>query len=212
MNGTQAQAIEQEAVGAVAARRVGSGSMMESVGAIAAIALAIVGLAGVISVTVAAIATIIVGASLLIEGGTAGVTYRQLASRPGESEAQATELSRGVTSEFLGGMAGIVLGILALFGESSAVLMSVAVLVFGAALLLSSASTSQLSLLSGTAAPATGGQVLTGLAAVVLGILAIIGIQPLILVLVALLSLGASALFSGSIIGGRMVSQASGQH
>jgi hypothetical protein len=48
---------------------------------------------------------------------------------------------------------------------------------------------------------------LIGLGAVVLGILAVIGLSSLTLVLIGLLSLGASALFSGSAHGTRMLAE-----
>jgi hypothetical protein len=54
---------------------------------------------------------------------------------------------------------------------------------------------------------ASSGQMLIGLGAVVLGILAVIGLSSLTLVLIGLLSLGASALFSGSAHGTRMLAE-----
>jgi len=186
---------------------IAGGSIAEGVGAIAAIALAIIGLAGILINDMAAVATIVIGAVILMEGGLAGLAYRRLPSQ-GASERQTRELGGGVTAEFFGGLAGIVLGILGLFQPMPDTLLAVAVLVFGATLLLGGGAVShliwpvQIQIQAQTQeAPGTvlavgaGGHMLVGLATVVLGILAIIGLFPMTLILVGLLSLGASALF-----------------
>ncbi len=183
-----------------AAKWIAGGSALEAVGAIATIALAIVGLAGVFSSTMAAIATIVVGAAMLLEGGSAGST--EYLSRGTGFEAMEVT-SGGLSAAFLGGVAGIVLGILALLGISSQTLLSVAVLAFGASYLLTGVAASQSRFLVASA----GGQVFVGLAAAVLGILAVIGIDPLILVLVGLLAVGTGTLFSGSAHTARMGSE-----
>lgn len=168
---------------------------MEAVGAIATIALAIVGLAGVLRPIMASIATIVIGAALLLEGGSMGAA--QVSSRTGEFESA----SGGFSTPFLGGVAGIVLGILALLGVASITLVSVALIVFGAAFLLSGVAQAN------SLAAATGGNTFVGLAAVVLGILAVVGLNPIVLVLVGLLVLGAGALFSGSAQGARVATE-----
>ncbi len=163
---------------------------MEAVGALATIALAIVGLAGVFSNTMAAIATIVIGASVLSEAGAFGAT---MFTRVGASAVTTTEASNngGLSADLLGGIAGIVLGILALLGVAQVTLLAVAVLIFGATFLLSSLAFANTNFNSG-------GQLLVGLAGIVLGILAVIGLDQMTLVLVGLLSLGVAALFSGS--------------
>jgi hypothetical protein len=160
----------------------------------------------------AAIATIVIGAAILLEGGAFGAG--SFASR---TATEAAAFEGGVSTMFLGGVAGIVLGILALLGIAQMTLLSVAVLVFGATFLLSGPSVSS-AVYEGAAQGTTavrevgsagaGGHVLVGLAAIVLGILALIGISQLTLILVALLTLGAGALFSGSAVGARSLSVA----
>ncbi len=112
--------------------------------------------------------------------------------------------------EFLAGMAGIVLGILALFVTAANYLLAPAVIVFGAAMLLSTRTLSRLSWMeasSNTAgsqefvAGATGGHLLIGLAAIVLGILALVGLSPIILIDVAFICLGFGVLVVGSAYG-----------
>lgn len=176
--------------------------MMEAIGALATIALAIVGLAGVFSPTMASIATIIVGAAILIEGGSFGATTGVL-SRSSSGAQSTTAVGGGIGAQALGGVAGIVLGILALLGVSQPTLLSVAVLVYGATFMLGSFALGQASFGMGSEAvsASAGGEIMVGLAGVVLGILAVIGLDRIVLVLVALLCLGAAALFSGAALG-----------
>lgn len=217
MNATETHVIDQPAR-EWTFKGTASASFTEAIGAIGAIVLSIVGLAGILASTLAAIATIVVGAAILVEGGAATSRYRRIVSRIGR-EGQALELSEGMlTAEFMGGIAGIVLGILALFGTYPAVLLAAALIVFGATFLLTSAALSQLNwqirlsnpeLVHETARQASvvgsDGQLLVGLGALVLGILAVIGLSPLTLVLVGLLSLGVAELFNGSGLGHRMM-------
>ena len=91
----------------------------------------------------------------------------------------ALESQPGLAAEFLGGLTGIVLGILALLGVAPGTLLAVAVLIFGAAFVFSST----LNMSSST-------QAMLGFASLILGLLAVSGLNPLTLVLVALACLG----------------------
>lgn len=173
MNVTEAQAIHTTSDDA-AVKRMEGGLLGEAIGSIAVIALAIIGLAGVWSTNIAAIATIILAAAILIEGGVFTGTGMLV---------QRGELAN---TELLAGLAGVVLGILALLGVASGTLISVAAIVFGGCVLFSR-------LVEG----AFGSRMLVGIAAVVLGILAVVGVSQTPLVLVALLCLGAMELFAG---------------
>ena len=198
MNATETHAIGQHA-NDWTHKRAASGSFTEAIGAFGVIVLAIIGLVGLLAHSLAAIATIVVGAAILVEGRALTSGHGQLMAREGD-EGQALEWSRGVTAEFMGGVAGIVLGILALFGTYPETLLGAAVIVFGATFLLTSTAVSQLNWLLGfqmrekaggeplreLPAADSGGQVLVGLSAVVLGILAVIGLSPMTLVLVVL--------------------------
>jgi len=174
MNATEAQAIHTTADDAVMKRMEG-GLLGEAIGSIAVIALAIVGLAGVWSTNLAAIATIILAAAILIEGGV--LTGTEMLVRRGEL----------ANTDLLAGLAGVVLGILALLGVASGTLISVAVIVFGGC-----------ALFSRLAEGSFGSRMLVGIAAVVMGILAVVGVSQTPLVLVALLCLGAMELFAGA--------------
>src|SRR5579862_8688911 len=122
------------------------GSMAEALGGIASVALAIIALVGVIPKELTAIATIVLGAAFFCEGGTIAAAYRQLLS--GWGVARQGSFSGGMTVEFMAGVAGIVLGILALFLNFGATLLGAASIVFGAAMLLSSQALSRVSWLS----------------------------------------------------------------
>jgi hypothetical protein len=213
MNTTETHAVHGPSMEAVLGG-IAANSITEGIGAIGTIALAVIGLAGLYAYEMAAIATIVIGAVILMQGGLVSLACRRLSAQ-GVSERHTRELGGGVTAEFFGGLAGIVLGILSLFQAAPDTLLAVAVLVFGAALLLGGGTVSRLGWLLQTqnqttppdtsgavVAVGSGGHMLIGLATVVLGILAVIGLVPMTLILVGLLCLGASALFSGSTING----------
>src|SRR5579884_406039 len=192
----------------------GSGSLVEAIGGIAAIVLAIIGLAGGIRNDMMAIATIVLGASLILEGGAIAASFRK-ALYSFEGANAAVDLSGAATLEFLAGLTGIVLGILALIGVGNLnYFIAVSVIVFGASLMLGSSAVARLSTFwSGylnegsrtiaqvSAQTTAGGQMLVGLTAVVLGILALLNINTVVLNLVALLVLGVSVLLAGTAFG-----------
>jgi hypothetical protein len=189
---TTTQTMQPHAGRASAFKWLAAGSVTEAIVAIAIIALSIVGLAGVYSMTMAAIAAIITAAAILIEGGAfeMAVARREV----GESRLAYSGTGPGLSTDSLGAVAGIVLGILALMNVVPMTLLSVAVLIFGVTLFLSSCTMSE----RGWTAGSMDGQVLLGLSVTVLGLLSVIGISSLTLVLVGLLILGAAGLFGGS--------------
>lgn len=224
MNGTNVTTHAEELHGRSLSKALAGGGSMEAVGGIATIVLAIIGLAGGMRTDMMAIATIILGASFILDGGAIAASFRKaLFSLEGEG-AEASDVSGAATFEFLAGFTGIVLGILALLGVGGAVnyLVSASIIVFGATLCLSSATVSRLQNFWSSATysnelsrnfaekaseTGAGGHMLAGLAAIVLGILALSGINAVILNLVALLVLGVSVLLAGSQFGARSMLQ-----
>lgn len=193
------------------------GSLAEGLCGVAAIVLAIVGLAHADWLLLAAIATIVAGAALVFEG--AASTARSVKFSAGQfTEAE----TAGVLSvEFLAGIVGVILGILAVLGIAAGVLVSVAVIVFGAALMLESVAASRFGGMSASteatgettrtvmfSGAASGCQVLIGLAAIILGIIALVsaGTAAATLNLVALLVIGGGVLLTGSAVSSRMLS------
>lgn len=189
------------------------GSTVEAVGGAAALVLAIIGLAAVLPMTLTAVATIAIGVALLAEGAAIAARYERILARPGVSRVGAADVGGGMSAEFFGGAAGIVLGVLALLGVATGTLEPIAAIVFGGALLFGSTTASRLERAAAHGEPtaareavaaASGAQVLVGLGSAVLGILAVVGIAPETLTLVALLSVGAAVLLSGSALTARM--------
>jgi hypothetical protein len=156
------------------------------------------------------------GAVVLSILGIVGVLQPDLAAIDLTSRVDAAEVSRGITAEFLAGVAGIVLGILALLRIAPMTLMSVAVITYGGTLLLTSGESVWLNafgkenelvyqLRRSMGLAAAGAQVLVGLAGLVLGILGVIGILPIMMILVALLAIGSSILLRSSFVGGLLL-------
>jgi hypothetical protein len=193
------------------------GGFVDALGGIAAIVLAIIGLAGVHPEVLVSIATIVFGAALLIQGGT------MLSEFAMEPEGGSAAGGGGLTALFLVGVAGIVLGVLALLGLHAAMLTSIAVIAFGAALALSSSSVWQLLTSRSVMAQfqarapvlriianevAVGSamlQAMGGVAVIVLGILAVAGLFTVPLTLIGILVSGAAILLTGSTLSGTMV-------
>jgi hypothetical protein len=199
---------------------VAGGSITEALCGAGTVVLAILGLAGVLPGYMASVAAIVFGIALLAQGSAIAARYSQLVREtlPSEWDTR-TELGGGMGAELFAGAAGVVLGVLGLLGLATAVLIPVAVIVFGAALLLGSGATVDLGTLGGpgghdlprfahaareVTVAASGAQVLVGIGAVVLGIVALVGVDPVTVTLVALLVTGASTLVGGVALSGRM--------
>jgi hypothetical protein len=172
----------------------------------AAVILAILGLAHTYPPLMAAVATVAAGLAVMFAGASVSAGYRRLLFATGERPLEVGQLGGGMSAEIIAGGAGIVLGVLALLDIAPLVLSSVAVIVYGSALLFGRGAATRLKDLEietvekrqtvqrvaeEAVATAMGAQTLVGLGAVVLGILALVGIQSLILTLIALLILGA---------------------
>jgi hypothetical protein len=202
----------------------GAGATTEAIGAAAAVVLSIIGLAGALPAGMMAVATIVLGAAILLDAGAVGARYRRLLDEAWARDERLVraELGGGISAGSLAGIAGIVLGILALLGFAPIPLCSIGIIVFGAALMFGSAAKGRLAsfntgryglaestrhVIDETLSMNAGGEVLVGIGAVVLGILALLGVQPtLTLVLVGLLGVGVAVLLAGSAFGARMFS------
>ena len=197
---------------------VETGSLLEALAGAGTAILAVLGLAGVIPGAFAAIATIALGVGLLTEGGAIAARYNDLLFTVEAAQLEHGSLGSGMAAESLGGLAGIVLGILALMGIAPPVLLPVAAIGFGTALLIGSGANRDLNTYAGAlwngpeprgavrraVTAASGGQALVGAAAVALGVLGVIGLDPLVLTLVALLSIGGATLLSGTVLTARL--------
>lgn len=210
---------------------VAYGGLIDAIGGVATIVLVICGLVGISPAMMIAIATIVFGVALLIQGGAMLSDYAQVVFPGGARSATPEQMGgNSLALVFLVGAGGIVLGVLSLLGISPAILSPVAVIGFGTALLLSSNAVWRLYVLrrasiamepssgaqshigaemlaSEMASGSAGIQALAGLAAIVLGILALAGnTADLTLNLVALLALGATLVLTGSTLSATVLS------
>jgi hypothetical protein len=199
------------------------GGFADAFGGIATIVLAIIALAGVNTAVMVPIAVIVFGAALLIQGGALLSEHARIILPTEAGLASAEQFSGGsLSAVFLVGASGIVLGVLALLGIAAETLSAVAIIAFGAALIMTSNSVRELyvarravmragmhnasELVAGEMASGSAGvQLLAGLTAVVLGILAVAGTNPPVLILSALIVLGATVLLSGSTLSGMVM-------
>lgn len=205
------------------------GGMMDAIGGIATAVLAIIALAGWRPELLAGVATIVFGAALLIQGGTLLSEYSQVVTPGGVLQTASDAFSGdGLAAMFPVGIAGIVLGILALLGIASYTLTAVSAIAFGAALMLSAQSVRRLyrmqaelrraslspysvrEFLAGEMAAGSAGiQFAAGLGALVLGILAVVmaaAMRSELLTIVALLIVGLTNIISGSTLSGLVLS------
>jgi len=195
------------------------GGFVDALGGIATIVLAIIGLSGVKPEALVSISTVVFGAALLIQGGAMLSEFASIDAMP-ESSAGS---GGGLSSLFLVGVAGIVLGVLALLGVFPAMLTAAAIIAFGAALILSSSAVWHLLtaqavavrfqtrsptlrlVASEVAAGSSGLQAMAGLAVIVLGILSVAGVLSVTLTLIALLAAGAALVMTGSTLSGTLI-------
>lgn len=218
---TTQEMVERRSTGVMTA-----GAAAEGFASIGAIVLSILGLTGQIPQILLPIATIAVGASLLFEGGAVTARFSNLLSRA-RVPVDMSPLGMGLTTEFVSGIAGIVLGVLALIKIAPLILIPVAAIVLGSSLLLGASATARMNsavaqmseqreavreVMSEAVFSAAGIQILAGIGVVVLGILALIGMSPTILSFVSMLSLGVATLLSGTVLIGRITAVSRRQH
>ncbi len=187
----------------------------EALVGLGALALAIIGLAHVYPWLLASVATIALGAAFVFEAGDVGRRFSYLAREEQTVRSETLGGWAGMTAGFLGGCTGIALGVLAILNIVPHTLVPVAIIVYGACLVMDSGTQASLSELESerfglrgipqeiareSASSLSGIQTLIGLGAITLGILAIINIVPETLSLVALLVVGAALLMAGSLV------------
>lgn len=195
------------------------GGIAEAVAALTAVVLSILGIGGILPGTMMSVGCIAVGAALLFAGGAIASRYSRQLGNVLRGGAQPVDARRGIAAEALAGAIGVVLGILALLGNDSVLLVAIANLVFGAGLLIGGGVASRVGgiprfYVRGDVERMTreavftraGGQALVGAGAIVLGILALLGLAPTVLNLIALLAVGGALVIGGTAIGARMLS------
>lgn len=198
----------------------GGGFGFEALLGIGVAVLGILGLIGVLPAYMAAISAIAIGTAFLVESGVFAAASSKTRAIPGQQKKGRIVLG-GVTQALVGA-AGIILGILALIGMAPAILLSIAAMVLGAGLLVSSLSVAETEELAPTSDRAdverataasvdtsVGARTIVGVGAIVLGLLALIGLTPATLILVAMLALGTAAFLTGTSMSAKMGTGAS---
>ncbi len=193
--------------------------LVEGLIGIVTIILSIIGLSGYSPAAMLSIAVIIIGIAFLLEGGAISMRFpRVLAAR--RRDAYDEELRMGVNAGFLGGLIGIILGILSLIGLSTLILVSVAAIIYGATLVLSSGTMLRFKILSYERDPERArknmafeavssmlfAEFMFGLGTVILGIISLAGtLYPWSLVFTAFLVLGFGGLLTAAVVTSKMV-------
>ena len=193
------------------------GASLEAIGGAGAVVLAIIGLSASWPMLMAGVATLAIGGALIFHGGAIAARWNQALQRLDRDRYDRTQFFGGIGAEVIGGAAGVVLGILVLAGVIPAILLPIAAIVFGGALLLGGAATPELESLAEPvrdrrfgevtheAIQASGGvMALAGIAAAVLGILGLIKVGPFVTMsLVAMLCVGGALLLAGGALTAR---------
>jgi hypothetical protein len=180
--------------------------------------LAIIGLSGFSPEVMTSIATIIIGVAFLLEAGAVSMRFPAFLAEK-RKEVLEESLSVGDAAEFIGGIAGILLGVLSLVGLSPIVLVSIGVIVYGFTLVFSSGAAMRFNLLLAdettqrehrniareAVSTAAHFEFLFGLSVAVLGIIALAGSMIAVtLNLAALLILGVSGFLTAAVVTAKM--------
>jgi hypothetical protein len=224
--------VEMEETGPTSAERkrlgaiVGGGASVEAIAGLAAVTLAVLGLAGVLSFYTLTIAMIVAGAALFVDGILVGGAYRELerAHEVHEGKNALVKVRTGLSAQAIGGAIAVVVGFLGLVGAFSAIWTALAVIVLGAALLVGAMTHDELDwsrvALRDTGASArpiyrrTMRIAAVGAACVMfLGVLSLAaiagptGVGPFTLILIALLGIGLAEILDGSAVLGRIAAK-----
>lgn len=188
--------------------------------ALALVVLGILALANIAPLVLVSIAVIVAGVLLMID--SAALTQEIVAALTAKAghNLDAAELPSGQNAGVLGGIAGIVLGILAILGVAPQTLIAVAAIVFGAAVLFDFTARAQAhalrmttgetpeqsaKLAMATASSTSTAALFAGVGLITLGILALTGIYGEVLLAVAFLGLGAYFLLAEAAEAGRLI-------
>lgn len=194
--------------------RARQGGLIDDIGGVATVILAILGLISFYAPIMAVIATIVFGVTLLIRGNGMMAEHARFSVLLGASFPMNGFNVSSRSALVLFGAGGIALGVLSLLDFNSAVLTPIASILFGSALVLSSVSAWHLNVVRRASAKgeessrdilanqiafdSAGIQIFGGFAAVVLGVLAVSGARnDLTFNLVALLILGSALVLKG---------------
>lgn len=191
------------------------GVAVEVLAAVGALVLAIIGLGGLFPVDLAGVAAIAAGTALLFEGLSVGAQLHPQSPVVMTKEPIVGEI--GV--EALAGLSGIVLGIIALAGAATFVLLPIAAMVLGAGMLFAVHPLTEVThateyyegldtrtqVMHGTGAGISGVHAFAGVAAIVLGIIGLVMQSSIVTYsLVSFLIIGGTVLLGSAAVGGKL--------
>lgn len=201
--------------GRARARFIREPSVFDAAAGIAVLSFAILGLAGVVPRTMAALSFLGVGLAAMFEGASIARRYRRMLSSHGKREN--SEIRWAMIALVAGGGVGLVLALLALFGIEPLAFLAIASAVFGASLLLGTGAEVEVDSATNYLEPsetgraihqaviaAGGARLLVAVASIVLGVLAFAGVATQTLLLAASLALGVALLLGSISVGDRL--------
>jgi hypothetical protein len=194
------------------------GSLAETVAGIGAIVLSILALLGFLTDILLAVSVIAIGGSFLMTSSSMVSQFTGLIRQKTRTTFEVGGMAVGLAVMFSTGVGGTALGVLSLLGMVPNILLPIAAIGYGFALLFGLGVQSRLSDLEmqcgvhhdiGRVArqvsfAGSGIHVLFGLGAMTLGVLSLVGIAPVMLTLIAMLAVGGATLFSGAVVSERM--------
>lgn len=195
------------------------GTLAVTIAGAGGVVLTILGLAGILPDALMAVSAIAIGGAFILSASSIAARFSSLIQTASEGAMETSELGMGMTSEFIGGIAGVALGIISLVGTVPNVLLPIAAIVFGVTLLfgigvqirlnnlemeVSKAHDMARKVAREAVYAASGVQTLLGLGAIALGIIGLIGISTVVVTLIAMLSVAAATLLSGTAVTARM--------
>lgn len=210
------EAGREELLNRVATKEMGL-TVDETVGGLALIVLGILALAGIYAALLTSIATVVAGVAVVFMSLALNREFMNALTGSGRGLV-APEAGNSLSAGSIAGIAGIVLGILAILGIARPTLTAITLIVFGAAVFLdfimasqaralrmaTSSATVDSKVAFSAAAGSEMGSILFALALVVLGILALTGVRSETLIAVAFLSFGAYMFLKGTAMAGQL--------
>ena len=215
MDTTQQTLMEEIRKERKSAKAVLNDSLAEGTVGGVVVVLALLGLFHITPELMLPVSAIAMGAAFLLEGKSISVRVSRLLAKLTKEDLSKEQPRVGVTAEFIAGVTGVLLGFLALLGWHPLIMVPIAVIAYGSALIFGSGLTARLNDLENESSgalvcitrivceavsAASGVEFLFGMGAGILGIVALTGMSPVTASLAALLIVGVSSFLNGTAI------------
>lgn len=196
----------------LSAKTLMGGSVVDSTAGLGAVVLSILGLVGVIPQIMGSLAVLALGAGFFAQGMSAQLRRQRIIQETSETHMGPGGFGSGIAAGSIAGLASLTLGVLSLIGFKPTVLIPIAVISFGGAMILGSTMLYRLNeyLIANSETPdeekaasdreargASDLHLFVGIGAVVLGILTLLNPTAMTFAFIALIGVGAANLVSG---------------